>query len=242
MKNLLLLWWLSAGATLCSCGLSSDERTGAPASNTAGRETPAFGAEDGNNIPGSDAEDKKNTNWVSLFNHADLEGWHALPGGKWEVKDGNIIGISPASEPRHGILLTDTEYDDFRLKVIYKAIKGNSGLYFRVEKVEEPVHVYGFQAEIDPEKDAGGLYETGGRGWVVKPGAEEVKKWYKPDEWNEMIVTAIGRDVTVEVNGYQTATLRNDPGRTKGYIGLQLHGGMEMEVLFSDVLIQTFHN
>ncbi len=189
-------------------------------------------------IANGEPKDENNGNWIALFNHTDLEGWHALPGGKWDVREGNIVGTSPATEPLHGILLTDREYDDFSLKVVYKAVKGNSGVYFRVEKVDEAVHVHGFQAEIDPQQDAGGLYETGGRGWVVRPDAEDVKKWYKPDEWNEMIVTASGSDVTVQVNGHQTAVLRNDPGRTKGYIGLQLHGGMEMEVLFRDILIK----
>lgn len=187
-------------------------------------------------VSAEDAEQEKN--WDTLFNHINLEGWEALPGGKWEVSDGSILGTSPAEEPLHGILLSNKEYGDFKLKVIYKAIKGNSGVYFRVEKVEEPVHVYGFQAEIDPEKDAGGLYETGGRAWVIQPTADDVKKWYKPNEWNEMIIVAEGKDVTVHLNGFKTAELKNDPGRTEGHIGLQLHGGMEMEVLYKEILIQ----
>lgn len=199
----------------CSCN-------GSPSSNTIASE----------DIP------QQEENWDPLFNHENLEGWEALPGGKWEVQDGAILGTSPAEEPLHGILLSNKEYGDFKLKVIYKAIKGNSGVYFRVEKVDEPVHVYGFQAEIDPEKDAGGLYETGGRAWVVQPTPEDVKKWYKPNEWNEMIIEAKGKDVTVYLNGFKTAELKNDPGRTEGYLGLQLHGGMEMEVLYRDILIQ----
>ena len=174
-------------------------------------------------------------NWQSLFNHKNLDGWNALPGGKWEVRDGMIVGTSPASESLHGILLSDKAYGDFKLKVIYKAIKGNSGVYFRVKKVDNAVNVHGFQAEIDPEKDAGGLYETGGRQWVVKPSPEDVKKWYKPDEWNEMIILAEEDHVVVQVNGYKTAELINDPGLRRGHIGLQLHGGMEMEVLFKDI-------
>jgi len=176
-------------------------------------------------------------NWQPLFNHKNLEGWNALPGGKWEVRQGMIVGTSPTDEPLHGILLTDREYSDFKLKVIYKAIKGNSGVYFRVEKVDHPVNVHGLQAEVDPEKDAGGLYETGGRMWVVKPSPKDVKKWYKPNEWNEMIIIAKGKNVAVYLNGYKTAELKNDPGLTKGHIGLQLHGGMEMEVIYKDILM-----
>jgi hypothetical protein len=104
-----------------------------------------------------------------------------------------------------------------------------------VDEVGGVVGVHGFQAEIDPEKDAGGLYETGGREWVVKPSAEEVKKWYKPDAWNKMTVRAEKGHIVVQVNGYKTAELFNDPGRLKGHIALQLHGGMDMHVLFKDI-------
>ena len=175
--------------------------------------------------------------WRPLFNHEDLEGWEMMPGGEWRVEDGILVGTSPASEERHGILVTDEEYDDFKLRVVYKANRGNSGLYFRVEKVGEPYNVAGFQAEIDPEKDAGGLYETSGRAWVVQPDPADVERWYKPNDWNEMVVVAKGKDVAVYVNGEKTAELQDDPGRRKGYIGVQLHGEQEMDIRFRDIEI-----
>ena len=175
--------------------------------------------------------------WQPLFNHENLEGWETMPGGEWKVEDGVIVGTSPASDERHGILISQREYDDFKLRVVYKANQGNSGLYFRAEKVGEPYNVAGFQAEIDPEKDAGGLYETSGRAWVVQPDPEDVKKWYKPNEWNEMVVVAKGKDVAVYVNGQKTAELTDDPGREQGYIGVQLHGGQDMDIRFKDIEI-----
>ena len=72
--------------------------------------------------------------WQPLFNHENLDGWEIMPGGEWQVKDGVLVGTSPASEERHGILVTDQEYDDFKLRVVYKANQGNSGLYFRRRK------------------------------------------------------------------------------------------------------------
>ncbi|NQT39403.1 MAG: DUF1080 domain-containing protein, partial [Planctomycetes bacterium] len=49
---------------------------------------------------------------------------------------------------------------------------------------------------------------------------------------------AKGRNVTVHVNGIKTAELTDDPGRTKGHIALQLHGGNEMLVMFKDIEIR----
>jgi hypothetical protein len=175
--------------------------------------------------------------WKPLFDGKTLKGWHAIPGGEWKVEKGMIVGKSSKSDARHGLLVTNKSYKNFMVRLKYKAIAGNSGLYFRVEEVGGTVGVHGFQAEIDPDKDAGGLYETGGREWVVLPKPEQVKTWYKPGEWNEMTVRAHDRHIIVHVNGIKTAELTDDPGRLEGKIALQLHGGQDMHVLFKDVQI-----
>jgi hypothetical protein len=176
--------------------------------------------------------------WVSLFDGKTLQGWHTIPGGEWKVQNGAIVGRSDKQDPRHGLLITDKAFENFEVQVRYKAITGNSGLYFRVEEVGGVVGVHGFQAEIDPNNDAGGLYETGGREWVVQPSADQVRTWYKPGKWNTMSVRANGDHIVVHVNGKKTAELFNDPGRKKGHIALQLHGSMDMHVLFKSVRIR----
>lgn len=186
--------------------------------------------------PTSGQNDKKK--WVSLFDGKTLGGWHAIPGGEWTVQNGAIVGRSDKQDPRHGLLVTDKTFENFEVEVRYKAITGNSGLYFRVEEVGGLVGVHGFQAEIDPTNDAGGLYETGGREWVVKPTPDQVRTWYKPGKWNTMTVRADGDHITVHVNGKKTAELFDDPGRKKGHIALQLHGSMDMHVLFKSVRIR----
>jgi hypothetical protein len=177
--------------------------------------------------------------WQPLFDGKTLTGWHTLPGGNWKVEKGMIVGTSEKSDPRHGLLVTDKTYTDFELRIKYLAVKGNSGLYFRVKEVGGPYGVEGLQAEIDPNAGAGGLYETGGRGWVVEPDSADVKKWYKRGKWNTMTVSAKGKSVTVYLNGYKTAEIKNDPGRTEGYIALQLHGDQDMLVSFKDIEIKT---
>lgn len=178
--------------------------------------------------------------WQPLFDGKTLKGWHTLPGGNWKVENGIIVGTSEKTDERHGLLVTDKSYKDFELRIKYLAIKGNSGLYFRAKEVGGAYGVEGFQAEIDPLANAGGLYETSGRNWVVQPDSNEVKKWYKPGEWNTMTVYAKGKTVIVHVNGQKTAELHNDPGRTEGYIALQLHGGQDMLVSFKDIEIKIY--
>jgi hypothetical protein len=173
-----------------------------------------------------------------LFDGKTLEGWKAMPGGKWEVKDGVILGTSAKSERRHGLLASDKEYADFVVKFKFRVIKGDSGFYFRSDKVNSAVGVNGFQMEVDNSKEVGGLYETGGRAWTKRPDPKLIKKILKPADWNEASITAIGKDVTVRLNGEITAALKNDKGRTKGYFAMQLHGNMDMEVMFKDIEIK----
>ena len=184
-------------------------------------------------------KDLGRSTWKPLFDGKTLAGWHTLPGGKWEVKDGLILGTSEASEGRHGLLVSDKRFKDFTVRLKYKAVKGNSGLYFRSDKVNGSVGVHGFQAEIADVNDIGGLYETGGRAWVVKPTPEEVKKYHEVGEWNQITVSAHGRRIVVHVNGRKTAELKDDPGRLEGHLGMQLHGGQDMHVEFKDVELLT---
>ncbi len=177
--------------------------------------------------------------WRPLFDGSTLAGWNALPGGTWDVVDGAIVGRSPASERRHGILLTEDTFTDFIARAKFRVHSGDSGFYFRCEPVEGGVSVHGFQVEVDSSQETGGLYETGGRAWVVKPTPEQIPaKKYTPGAWTDLELTARGGQVTVKINGVVTAELIDDPGRRSGHIGLQLHGGQEMHVEFKEIVIQ----
>src|SRR5689334_3856217 len=174
--------------------------------------------------------------WKPIWDGKTLAGWHEIGKGSWKVEDGAIHGIHAATEKEFGHLVTDNVYRDFTVRVKYLTLKGNSGLYFRIEE-KGASGVSGFQAEIDPRQDAGGLYETNGREWVSKPTPEEVKKWFRADEWNTMTVSAHGRHIAVDVNGFRTAELRDDPGRLEGRIALQLHARQDVDVSFKDLEI-----
>ena len=174
--------------------------------------------------------------WRPLFDGKTLDGWKPLPGGTWAVEDGAIVGRSPKSEPRHGILLSDEVLGDFALRAKFRVHSGDSGFYFRSDPVAGGVSVNGFQ--VDFSQETGGLYETGGRGWVVKPTEQEIpRKKYQPGEWTDLSLSAHGGHVVVQINGVKTAELKDDPGRKKGNLGLQLHGGQDMHVEFKQIEI-----
>lgn len=182
---------------------------------------------------------KADDRFVPFFQGQTLKGWEKIPDGDWQWNKGVLTGKRKKSQQRHSILISDKKYNNFILKFKFKSIEGNSGLYLRVKKINHKVMVTGFQAEIDSKGiSIGGLYETKGRAWVVKVTPEKVKTFYKHKDWNEMQITANGRDIKVEVNGVTTADLKNDKSATSGHIGFQLHGGQEMNVSFKDVFIK----
>lgn len=178
------------------------------------------------------------TTWKPLFNGRDLSGWHEVPGGEWKVVDGTIQGTAEKKEPRHGMLMTDKRYKNFIVRAKFKVTKGDSGFYFRVEKTDTKVSVRGFQAEVDNSKEVGGLYETAMRAWVKRPDPKLIAATVKPGEWTDLLVTAIGDDITVSLNGVTVTELLGDEKCLKeGHIALQLHGGMDMDVQFKDLAI-----
>ena len=57
--------------------------------------------------------------------------------------------------------------------------------------------------------------------------------------WTDLLVTAIGDNITVSLNGTRVTELLNDGKCLKeGHIALQLHGGQDMRVQFKDLAIQ----
>ena len=176
--------------------------------------------------------------WQPLWDGKSLAGWHVSGRGTWKIVDGAIHGTHSSSEKDYGHLVSDQSYRDFTVRLKFKSLSGNSGLYFRIEE-KGLSGVTGFQAEIDASKDVGGLYETNGRSWVSQPTPEQVATWYQPGRWNEMVVKAHGGHIVVEINGKKSAELVNDPGRKEGRFALQVHGGQDVDVWFKDIEIQV---
>ena len=174
--------------------------------------------------------------WKPAWNGVDLSDGHIIGKGEWKVEDGAIHGTHEKSEKEFCHIVSNFTMEDFVVRLKYKSLKGNSGFYFRIEE-KGASGVTGFQAEIDPVKDAGGLYETNGRAWVSKPTPEELAKFFKPQEWNSMTVYALGRRIATDVNDVRVSELRDDPGRTEGHFALQLHGNQDVDVYFKGMEI-----
>jgi hypothetical protein len=93
--------------------------------------------------------------WKPLWDGKTLDGWHITGKGSWKIEDGAIHGTQAQAEKEYGHLVTDSTFVDFSVRLKFKAVKGNSGLYFRIEE-KGFSGITGFQAEIDENRDIGG--------------------------------------------------------------------------------------
>lgn len=172
--------------------------------------------------------------WKPLFDGKTLAGWQQVGDGQWVVEDGAIVGKTQQAAKLYGLLVSDRVFHDFSVRLKFKSIKGNSGFYIRTV-IESPDKAHGLQIEVDPRKDSGGIYESYGRAWIAKPDPEAFARYFKTDDWNDLLVSAQGGNVTVSVNGTISAHLKDDPSRPAGQLALQMHAGNEMLVMFKDI-------
>lgn len=179
--------------------------------------------------------------WTPLFNGKDLAGWRAEGKERWTVQNGAIVG--EAVTDKYGYLVTEKTYRDFHLRVKFKCdAAGNYGLFFRSRITGEGKwgpDIEGLQAEIDPSRDTGGIYESAGREWLARS-TPEALQILKPFDWNELEVVAKGSHVTTRLNGRQMIDFEDSAPRFHdGVIGLQLHSGGGMKIHFKDIEIQV---
>jgi 3-keto-disaccharide hydrolase len=186
---------------------------------------------------------RANGTWHALFDGKDLAGWQRNGTENWTVQDGAILGESTTG--KYGYLTTVGTYRDFDLRLRFKPeAKGNSGVFFHSRITgNDPEHgpdIEGVQVEVDPTpgNHTGGLYESGGRGWLIQP-TREGEQALKPGEWNELKVSVHGNHVVTWLNGVQIVDYRDPaPKFTDGVIGLQLHTGGGVKMLWKDIEIK----
>lgn len=174
---------------------------------------------------------------ISLFNGKNLDGWINYGREKWYVEDGLLICES-GQYKEYGYLGTEQKFKDFDLTLEFKQeANGNSGVFFRSSI--EGTKVSGWQAEVAPKgHSTGGIYESYGRGWLIKP-IPSLDEVLKEDEWNTMRIRCVGDEVTTYLNGIEMITLKDEKiGQAKGQIALQIHDGGGIKVRWRNIRIK----
>lgn len=162
--------------------------------------------------------------WVSLFDGKTLAGWTSNAEINWTVKDEVITADSGPI----GILLTDKKYENYELKLEFKAeIGANSGIFLNseVEIKDEAFDCY----EINIA-DATNPFATGS---VVKHVKIEGKG--EKDEWRSYHLVVNEGVVSVTLDGVKLYEYVANPRRPAGHIGLQKNKG---RISFRNILLK----
>ena len=139
---------------------------------------------------------------VSLFDGADLKGWHAA-----ENKENQWVAVSGILRSPHSgaNIITDAKFTDFKLQIEFRMPKGsNSGVYLRGR----------YELQIEDGRGAEPVNNQLGAVYgFLSPSAMVGRE---PGEWQSYDVTLVGRMVTVILNGKTVICNQEIPGITGG--------------------------
>ena len=172
-----------------------------------------------------------------IFNGKNLDGWIVHGSEKWYVDEGELICESGPNE-KYGYLSTAKFYNDFILTLDFKQeSNGNSGVFFRSRI--KGTKISGWQVEVaPPKKNSGGIYESYGRGWLIKPDSRK-DNVLKMGKWNHMKIKVVGSSVITWLNGTKMVELEDKKiGQGKGAIALQIHDGGGIKVRWKNIRIE----
>ena len=173
---------------------------------------------------------------IELFNGKNLDGWKIHGTELWYVEDGLLVCES-GPDKEYGYLSTNEFYDDFELTLEFKQeANGNSGVFIR--STVDGTKVSGWQVEVAPPgSNTGGVYESYGRGWLIKP-EKEKDNALNMGEWNKMRIRVKGDKIKSWLNGTPMIRLKDKKiGQGKGSIALQIHDGGGIKVRWRNLIV-----
>ena len=86
----------------------------------------------------------------------------------------------------------------------------------------------------------GSLYGENFGGMMKAAPADLVKKILKEEDWNDYYIKAVGKHVTIKLNGQVTVDDDFPKAPDTGIIAFQLHAGPPMEVIFKNIRFKEF--
>lgn len=172
-----------------------------------------------------------------LFNGKDLDGWKIYGTEKWYVQDGELVCESGPNK-EYGYLATNQKYKNFILELdFFQESDGNSGVFFRSSI--EGTKISGWQVEVAPPGlHSGGIYESYGRGWLIKPN-KKYDDIVKMMSWNKMKIKVLNENITTWINGKKMIQISDSKiGEANGSIALQIHDGGGIKVRWRNIRVK----
>ncbi len=155
--------------------------------------------------------------WIVLIDGtAGLENFNPIGEANWRAEDGAIV----ADKGKGGYLVSKSSYKDFQIRAEFWADDTtNSGIYFRCTDPNQVANANAYEANIynqrpDPSYGTGAIVNVATVSPMPKAGGK----------WNTYEITAKGSQLTVVLNGAQTANAQ-DSQFPQGPFALQYGSG-----------------
>jgi len=149
--------------------------------------------------------EEKQAGWQLLFNGRDLTGWKCNNGKPiaTSIEQNSLVPYKSGGY----IIVYDKPFADFVLKcdVRWEDARCNSGIFFRVENLANPVHT-GFEVQV-MSGSATGKHEFGAI-YDLVANSKNVSKAI--GEWNTVEIKCQGANLSVKVNGEEVAKMNCD--------------------------------
>ena len=181
-----------------------------------------------------------NNDKIKLFNGVDLTGWKIYGTEKWYIENNEMVCES-GPDKGYGYLATNKFYDDFILNLkFFQESDGNSGVFFR--STVEDTKISGWQVEVAPPgSHSGGIYESYGRGWLIKP-SNILDDIVVLNQWNKMRIHVENDIVTTWINDKEMVSISDSIiGEGSGSIVLQIHDGGNIKVRWKDIYLEKIN-
>ena len=140
--------------------------------------------------------------WTTLINGEEgLDNWHRVGDANWRAEDGAIV----AYRGKGGFLVSKDSYKDFPLRAEFWADPTtNSGIFIRLSNPkrigsDNAYEVNIFDQRPDPAYGTGAIVNLAKVSPMPKAGGK----------WNTLEITAKGSQLTVMLNGVQTASVQH---------------------------------
>lgn len=157
--------------------------------------------------------------WTTLINGEEgLDNWHRVGDANWRPEDGAIV----AYRGKGGFLVSKSSYKDFQLRAEFWADPTtNSGIFIRLSNpkrigADNSYEVNIFDQRPDPAYGTGAIVNFAKVSPMPKAGGK----------WNTLEITARGRELTVVLNGVQTASIQHAKF-AQGPLALQYGAGVK---------------
>ena len=204
--------------------------------------------------------------FVNIFNGTDLTGWRGDM-DIWHVEDGCITAETKTAtslKENNFLIWEGGSPANFEIKVKYKLIGGNSGIYFhsfeREASQKNGERLVGPQGDFSADHAWTGvvmeylrrekLVERGRKILITEKGEKrdagtvgdpkELLKSVRDNDWNDYHLIVKDNLIIVRINDILMSEVRdNDVNRLKtGLLALQVHTGPAMKIQFKDVRIK----